>query len=284
MAVKQTRLIAIEYRSTTIDLSVNMRNASDDLVLFLHGFGCAKETFDQAFEIPELRNFSLCSFDFPGHGQSDRLQPSLYSLETYAEIANSLVDRIDHKRVFIVGHSMGGAVAVIAAQGRQDIACLVSVDGNLVSQDCGIVSRSTAAQSAEEFARSGYSDFAARLKGSPRQDEVAWANWYAEAEPSALHASARSLVEWSDSGKLLDLFGEIDCGAYIYGDQEQKSYLLPLLYKSAGHASVYRIPHAGHFVMIDDPFQFYSVLTRTLNDAKLSSYARRRYGTSAITI
>jgi pimeloyl-ACP methyl ester carboxylesterase len=262
----------VDYQGAAIELAVTRQGASDDLLLFLHGFGCTKESFDQAFDIAELGPFSLCSFDFPGHGQSGRTQSSAYSLQSYAEITNLLVDHISPSQVFMVGHSMGGAVALIATQGREDTSCLVSVDGNLVAQDCGIVSRSTAAQAEEEFISTGYAEFRADLQKSLHRDQRAWARWYAQAEPLALHESASSLVKWSDSGKLVEFFNALDRKAYIYGDREHKGYLLPHL----DDAEVRQIKNAGHFAMIDNPSGFYSALSDILLSARYRSCAASR--------
>lgn len=272
MAARHTQFLTVDYQGAAIEIAVTRHHESDDLVLFLHGFGCTKESFDQAFDIPELEPFSICSFDFPGHGQSDRAQSSSYSLQSYAEIANILIDHIGPNRVFMVGHSMGGAVALIATQGRQDIACLVSVDGNLVAQDCGIVSRFTAAQTEEEFISTGYAEFSGSLQNSSCSDEKAWAHWYAQAEPLALYESASSLVEWSDSGKLVEIFNVLDRKAYVYGDREHKEYLLPLLVD----AQICQIKGAGHFAMIDNPAGFYSTLSDILLSARYRSCAASR--------
>jgi pimeloyl-ACP methyl ester carboxylesterase len=264
----QTEIITVNYQGVATRLAVSLRRATDDLVLFLHGFGCTKEAFDRAFDLPDLRSFSLCSFDFPGHGLSGISRSSSYSLQSLADIANILVDRLGPRRVFMVGHSMGGAVALIATQDRRDMACLVSVDGNLVAADCGIVSRATAAQSEADFIKSGYYDFAAALQGSTSEDQLAWARWYSQAAPSALYESASSLVEWSDSGKLIELYRALRSKAYLYGDREDKQYLLPLLDAD----DVHRVQHSGHFIMIDNPADFYSTLSSVLLAAK---YERR---------
>jgi pimeloyl-ACP methyl ester carboxylesterase len=285
VVARQTEMISVDYQDTRIDLAVTLRPRTDDLVLFLHGFGCAKESFEQAFRIADLDAFSLCAFDFPGHGQSSRVPSSLYALQSYAEVTNILIDRIRPRRVFLVGHSMGGAVALIATQGRQDIACLISVDGNLVADDCGIVSRSTATQPLTDFVNSGYLSFAQKLQTSAHRDEIAWGRWYNHADPLALHESASSLVEWSDNGKLMELYSSLARKSYVYGDREVKDYLLPLL----DNNTIHRIENAGHFVMIDNPDAFYHELSMILRDVQsgppgtMSSYPASQVDSPAAT-
>jgi pimeloyl-ACP methyl ester carboxylesterase len=250
----------VKWNDGTIRLSARTCLDGDHLVVFLHGFGCAKESFDQAFSTTELSGLSLCAFDFPGHGMSARSAAAGYTLQAYADVTNAVIDRIPHKMVSMVCHSMGGAVGLIATQERRDMGVFISVDGNLVAQDCGIVSRSTAAQSREEFSQQGYRQYLSQLRSSAEPDSNAWARWYAAADPIALYESACSLVEWSDNGKLLGLFKSLHGQAYIYGEREDKDYLLPDLRGLACHM----VPDAGHFVMLDNSEDFYEFIGRLL--------------------
>jgi pimeloyl-ACP methyl ester carboxylesterase len=260
----ETRYISVRYNDKRIRIASSLRLMSDNLLLFMHGFGCTKESFAEAFSQESLKDFSICTFDFPGHGQSTVSDSSMYSMQSYADIANQLIDRLAPRRVFLACHSMGGAVGLIASQGRRDIGCYVSVEGNMVAKDCGLVSRTTAAQSSTEYLDGGYREFLGQLRQSSRRDYLAWARWCAQADPAALHQTARSLVEWSDSGKLLDWFRSLSRKAYLYGEDEDKQYLLPRLAKEP----VYSIANAGHFVMIDNPIRFYAVLADVLLNAK----------------
>jgi pimeloyl-ACP methyl ester carboxylesterase len=251
----------LDYNNSHLRVSTKFRPAGDHLIVFMHGFGCAKECFDPAFSLEEFRDYSICTFDFPGHGHSAKTGISAYALQSYADMTNLLIDRLPHGKVSLVCHSMGGAIGLIATQERRDLGALISVDGNLVAQDCGIVSRDTASQSLAKFKREGFKRFLEHLQESQDADERAWAGWYAQSDPCALHESARSLVEWSDNGKLLDLFRSLPAKAYIYGANEPKGYLLPEL----GGLATFAIPKAGHFVMLDNPGAFYSVLAQILN-------------------
>jgi pimeloyl-ACP methyl ester carboxylesterase len=119
------------------------------------------------------------------------------------------------------------------------------------------VSRNTASQTLDRFRRHGYQEFLHSLAGSDDQDARAWADWYSKADPVALHELARSLVEWSDSGKLLDLLKSQIRATYLYGDQDSKDYLLPEL--SAMDPRL--IGRSGHFMMLDNPVAFYNAIT-----------------------
>ncbi len=271
--------VGIRYGGFDLDIAVKLRERGDDLLVLLHGLGCSKESFDGAFTADELSSYAVCALDFPGHGGSSRpLSDRIYSLEAYADITRLVINRVlaragrRYNRLCVAGHSMGGAVAVLLPESEHEVASLVSIDGNLVAEDCGLVSRGIAEQSLEQFARKGYSDFRAALRGSPGPDARAWARWSASAEPAAMHAAARSLVEWSDSGKLLEQFKALRKTAFLYGERDDKGYLLHLFEETV----VAAVPGAGHFMMVDNPRTLYRLLATALRPGTRDSVAGLR--------
>jgi pimeloyl-ACP methyl ester carboxylesterase len=251
-AAARTELWEIEYPGGVAEISIALRPGGGDLLLCLHGLGCSAESFESGMD--RLADFRIAAFDFPGHGASGRLaEPAGYSIQTYADITVSLVRQLAPDRLFLLCHSMGCAVGLVAAQ-ELHIHGFISVEGNLVPQDCGIVSRQTAAQPQHEFLDTGHRRFRSTLSASPRAADRAWSGWASQADPVALHRCAQSLVEWSDSGKLLDLFTAQPGAAYIHGADSDLDHLLPHL---RGIVPVHTIPAAGHFPMVDNPAAFW---------------------------
>jgi pimeloyl-ACP methyl ester carboxylesterase len=258
-------VVSLQCGELNLDVATRFREQGDDLLILLHGLGCSKESFEGAFEAPELLGYAICAFDFPGHGGSSRNLPSdCYSLEACADITGQLIRRVlakkGYNRVYVAGHSMGGAVAVLLPDGQHGITSLVSIDGNLIAEDCGLVSRGIAEQSVEQFVSRGYYDFSSTLHRSVQPDAQAWAQWSSNAAPEAMHAAAKSLVEWSDSGKLLEQFNSIRARAFLYGERDDKAYLLPWI----EDAAIAVVPAAAHFMMVDNPAAFYRILATAL--------------------
>jgi pimeloyl-ACP methyl ester carboxylesterase len=250
--------VSLRVAGSDVSISVRVRLDSPYLVLFMHGLGCAKSGFDDVFQVDSLDGFSICTFDFPGHGDSPPLDADRYSLDIYADVVCALVRRLSPEGLLLVGHSMGGAVGLIATQSLKLPVGFVSIEGNLLAGDCGLVSRQMATQSLDEFITHGHPGFLSALRGSARRDSRAWARWYGMAAPAAIHGSARSLVKWSESGKLLQFFTAIGHRAYCYGTEGDRiSHLLPYL----DRVDMYPISGAGHFPMVDNPTELYDLIS-----------------------
>lgn len=245
---------------TFTDISTKIRLNSDHLLLFLHGLGCSKASFEEAFNSEGLSQYGICTLDFLGHGESARSADLSYDLESQAAAAKRVLDEIAPKKVTIVAHSMGGAVGLLLAKQIDNLNVFINVEGNLVGGDCGLVSRNLANQSLEDFKAKGRDDFLSLLTSSDRADFHAWAQWYSQADPRAIHECARSMVEWSDSGELIKIFNNLENKVYIYGDEEPKDYLLPLF----EDVDTIHIPGLQHFMMIENPTVFYKALSDCL--------------------
>lgn len=97
----------------TIKLAASVHGpAGAPNVLCLHGISNSRDTWYEAVERLKDR-FRVWTLDFRGHGHSDRAQR--YLVEDYTSDAESILDHIGQPTV-VVGHSLGGIVAVRLAQ------------------------------------------------------------------------------------------------------------------------------------------------------------------------
>lgn len=95
-------------------------------LLFLHGTGCDSRDWDRV--VARLPGVRAVRMDFRGHGRSD-VPPGPFTLDDLAEDSLALIDRLDQTDVLLVGHSLGGMVAMAAASRSRRVGGLVLLEG-----------------------------------------------------------------------------------------------------------------------------------------------------------
>ena len=96
-------------------------------LLFLHGTGCDSADWAGVFAaLPKARR--VIAMDFRAHGESDRPTGAF----TLADLASDVLALLDHlalRRVVLVGHSLGGMVAMPVASRTPVVTGLVLLEG-----------------------------------------------------------------------------------------------------------------------------------------------------------
>lgn len=115
-----------------VSLAVGVSGEQSDsgiCLIFLHGAGSSKETWHN--QIKQLRNhFLLLAPDMRSHGESslsDDLSLNLLVADI-AEIVNAFQELIGTRKIVLVGHSVGGAIAVHVASKNAFISGVVVLD------------------------------------------------------------------------------------------------------------------------------------------------------------
>lgn len=83
-------------------------------VVLLHGFLGSKELLAHTRDAL-ARRFRVVSIDLPGHGQSDCFG-YVHTMDFMAKAVKAVMDHLRLKRYAIIGHSMGGYVALAFAE------------------------------------------------------------------------------------------------------------------------------------------------------------------------
>ncbi|NEB74080.1 alpha/beta hydrolase [Streptomyces sp. SID14478] len=188
--------------------------------------------------------------DLPGHGISDRPADFGYTLEEHADALAVALDAAEVGGAEIVGHSMGGAVAIVLAHRRTDLVSrLVVTEGNLdpnpprTAGSSGIATYEEAA-----YVRGG---------GHARVLEGVGALWAATmrlADPLALHRSATGLVRGTEPTmrRMLEevKVDRVYLQGALSGELPDRESLV------AAGVQVIDVPDAGHNVMFDNPDAF----------------------------
>ncbi|MGE5627917.1 MAG: alpha/beta fold hydrolase [Solirubrobacterales bacterium] len=258
---KQYKAI-INYKEKNIELSVKYRKGNNELILFIHGLGCSKDSFEQLWGFPDFKAYSLVTFDLVGFGDSEKTLDFSYDIADQAEICKLLLSQFQYDIVHIVGHSMGGAIGVLLMEGlKSSSASFINVEGNLIGADCGLISRKTISYSFEEFHKNMFNKLILHNKASEDFSSKLWAEMLQKCDPFAFYKSSKWLVKWSDSNKLLDIFLGLKCNkAYIYGDKNSEMDVIGML----NGIKKISISNSGHFMMNDNPNEFYKKLCNTI--------------------
>ena len=88
--------------------------AGKPAMLCVHGGAANGHWFD--FVAPELRaDYHVFAVDLRGHGDSEWIDPPAYRYEHYAADMAQVVEKLGLRDFVLVGHSMGGTVALVYA-------------------------------------------------------------------------------------------------------------------------------------------------------------------------
>ncbi|MGB5413923.1 MAG: alpha/beta fold hydrolase [Polyangiales bacterium] len=117
-------------------------------LLLIHGIGDSSESWRDL--IPTLaRNHTVIAPDLLGHGESDKPRAD-YSIGAYANAMRDLLSVLDIDRVTVVGHSLGGGVAMqFAYQFPERCERLVLISTGGVSHEVHPMLRFVAAPNAD---------------------------------------------------------------------------------------------------------------------------------------
>lgn len=90
------------------------REGAGKAVVLLHGFGEDHKVFDDLI-VGLSSEYLVIAPDIPGSGNSE-YQPQLKSLTDIAEIINSIAEHECLDKITVIGHSMGGYIALAYAE------------------------------------------------------------------------------------------------------------------------------------------------------------------------
>lgn len=222
------------------------------MLVFIHGLGCSAKGFSSALLSEDLKDFSLLTIDLVGHGHSQKLVSFSYTLEDQAQICLKLLKGLWSDDIHLVGHSMGGAVAILLAQSLK-CRSFSSIEGNLVAEDCGPISRTPISMSLQDYEQIGFDQTKTYLS-----NYAAGTFYLEETSALAFYRSSQSLVQLTDSNQLLSMMQSLDTrSAYIFGE---KNADMPVVKQIQAPIASIQIPNASHFPMVENPVYLYRAL------------------------
>lgn len=230
-------------------------------VVWLHGLGGASTTaFAGVIDHPALAHTNAHLIDLPGHGRSDRPEAWPYTIEAMADVAAEAIASIASEPVVLIGHSMGGSVAITLAHRYPHlVSALIVAEPNL-DPGVGTVSAHIARQSESRFVSHGHHALvrAVRSERTGIHTASSWPDTVAETSPRALHRASTSLLAAREPTFRAMLEGLTLPVMFIAGDQTRpiETGLL------SSPVEMVVIPEAGHEMWVDNLEAFAEAVAR----------------------
>ncbi|HEX8855500.1 MAG TPA: alpha/beta fold hydrolase [Thermoleophilaceae bacterium] len=257
------------------------------VLLLIHGITSSNRTWDEV--IPLLaRDHRVVAPDLLGHGQSAKPRGD-YSLGAYATGVRDVMTAIGHRRFTVLGHSLGGGVAMqLAYQFPDRMERLVLVSSGGLGRDVHFLLRAASLPGSEwvlpllsaGFLRDagtavGRALAAVGLKLGPDLEEMArgFASLADHEARAAFVHTVRSVIDPTgqrvDARDRLYLSQEVP-SLIVWGDRDP---IIPARHGEEAHelmpGSRFELfEGAGHFPYRDEPNRFAELLAEFIRDTK----------------
>jgi len=265
-----TNKLTVTHRERTLQIAYFLRHGEKGTALYIHGLGCSKSDFMDAVNRADLRAYRLIAFDFPGCGSSPYPEDLALGMDDLVEITHEVVSALSVDDFVIIGHSMGGLVALLYVERYgEHVKGFINVEGNLALEDC-FFSREVSQHSFSHFITTGFNTMKDRLAQSENKGFRKYAeSLKTSASEQAFFDYCPSLVAYSEHGNLIQRFIALKIPKlFVYGSENRSSLsYLPLLQRSG--CDVVEIPQSNHFPGYDNPAAYYRTIA-TFLEKKIS--------------
>lgn len=247
------------------------------LLIFLHGIGARSQSFrpliDQLEDLKEKFEFAVMDlFGFGGTPVPDSIKN--VSVKTFAEQTVQEIRRRDpnqSRTVHLIGHSMGGAIAVEIHRlfPELKIGSFVNLEGILQPEDC-TVTKEVSEQDRGEFCRSGFEALKENVLALAQSRDVAAQDWILGLEKTTarvFYDISADLV--SASMYLYPIYRDWDTHTvYVFGEKtlENSKATYERLRKDGKNVVV--IPNAGHVMQLEQPQATAKTIRKHLNNCQ----------------
>ena len=247
-----------------VPIVYQVQGKGDIALLLVHCWCCDRSFWDG--QVPELvKNYTVVTLDLAGHGESGTNRKE-WTMKAFGQDVAAVVNRLKLKKVILIGHSMGGPVAVEAAY-------------LLPKQVIGIIAVDTLLNVEQKFSKEQYEQFMAPM----RQDFKKGTETFLRAwmfTPNSDPALVDKVVNKMTSAKPEIALGAWE-GMFNYDlpgamDKIKVPFRLIIADKfpcdaEAGkrHAVSFEVKvmkGVGHFLMMEDPGTFNQLLAQTLEE------------------
>jgi len=248
--------------SDGIPIHYEVHGSGEPALVLVHGWTCDRTYWDA--QVPHFSEQHLVvTIDLAGHGESG-LGREVWSMTAYGQDVAAVVENLDLEGIVLVGHSMGGPVAVEAARLLGDrVKVLVGAD---TFNDVGARYSEEEIEAFFQPFRTDFSEAMAELvRGSmfvPTSDSTL-INWIVEdmssARPEVGIGALEGTISWTHDESVHALRELGVPIRLINSDYNPTNVDAGRAYTSSFDAVL--MPGVGHFVMMEDPETFNRLLS-----------------------
>jgi len=240
--------VSLSLGNQSVQVSIRHKNRGTKTVLALHGLQSNQQIYDALFSDPSYDKFSILTLDFLGFGASDKPESSSYDLLEQAQIVTKVLAIEGIEKVNVLGHSLGGMVGTLLLDMiPNQISKLISIEGNLTLKDCG-ESLKVSEMPLQSFYDS-YDKMKEEIRNKGGVSGPQRADWMKSTPAYAFYETAKSLVEWSRSEKLMKIFSTSSHQKLLIIGEESSYHSRP----NDARTTIRTIPNSGHFLLQENP-------------------------------
>jgi len=246
-----------------VKIYFHVEGKNEPALVFVHCWSCDKSYWDYQVKIFSPI-YKVVTIDLAGHGESG-LERKNYTLQAFGDDVAAVVNKLDLKKIILIGHSMGGPVVIEAANRLKGK--VIGIIGADTFQNLG---ETIPAEQIDPFLKPFKENFVETTKGfvktmfPPMADSnlVKKVSEDMSSEPPQVAVSAMENM-FKDNAinalKELDVpIISINCDRYPIKEEQNrklvKSYKLKIM------------KGVGHFVMLEDPAKFNQLLQESIDE------------------
>ena len=241
------------------------------VLVMIHGLVGSLSYFDPSSRIGKA---AVETWDLLGCGELSDAPSDMLTLSAQVEHVAERIRTVARGGVWLLGHSMGGAIAMLLADQYSGLVSgLIDVEGNFTKKDA-FWSGAIVGKSPREWSRE-YHNMQGDIEGwlercdiTPSSQRIEWAEHLLDHQPaSAVYAMSEALVtETSHPSYLEAVHRVVERGLPIHliaGERSADAWDVPEFVRAAAKSYTV-IPKAGHVMMLEQPDKFCKTVNRIL--------------------
>lgn len=255
---------ATVYSSDKLPIRYEYMGEGEPALVFIHCWCCDRTYWKKQFPYFAQKNKCVV-LDLGGHGESGVTRKD-WTLEGFAKDVIAVIDRLELKKVILIGHSMGGPVAV-------KIATLIP------DKVLGVIGVDTIGNVEQKWAKEQFDQFIGGMTANfPQFTEgfVRGMMFQPDADPKLVDWIAKNMSEGPaevgigamESMYKLDLAAMVETiKVPVYVVNADKFPINEEINKR--HIANFKariLPGTGHFLHMEKPVEFNKLLEATIND------------------